>query len=72
MGEPKGKGKGKELLLRYQGEVVDGEDVPVVTDPRKVEGFKRVQGHRVSRNELYAVQYEVSSYFNISSSVGVF
>ena len=50
-----GKGKGKETVTRYGGEVIEGEVVPVPRDPRKGSGFKR----RPGRDAFYEVKYEV-------------
>jgi histone-lysine N-methyltransferase SETD1 len=55
----KGKGKGKEILLRFDGEVVEGEDEAVVVDPRKAPGFRKATNLRPARAEFYEVQYEV-------------
>ncbi|KAI0299438.1 hypothetical protein B0F90DRAFT_623558 [Multifurca ochricompacta] len=49
---------GKEMLLRYDGEVVRGEPEVVLVDPRKAEGFKRLVSLRPFRTELYEVKYE--------------
>lgn len=95
----KGKGKGKEMVLRYEGEVlengnwttknledmegkdgpgevgeadvltvVDGvqwlrEKKPVVQDPRKAQGVKRLPSQRPARSELYEVKYEVYLFY---------
>lgn len=71
----KGKGKGKEMLYRFEGEVVgaDGEGQEeaaregsvkesevVVRDPRKERTFKRPQTLRPGRDVFYEVTYEVS------------
>ena len=56
----KGKGKGKEVLYRYEGEVAEGELMPPVRDPRKVPGIRRPQLLRPGRGELHVIKYEVS------------
>jgi hypothetical protein len=58
----KGKGKGKEMLLRFDGEVVEGESEPVLGDPRKAQGFEKPKNLRPWRPTLYEVHYEVSFY----------
>lgn len=50
-----GKGKGKETITRYDGEVTEGEVAPVPKDPRKGSGFKR----RPGREAFHEVKYEV-------------
>ncbi|KII91725.1 hypothetical protein PLICRDRAFT_518887 [Plicaturopsis crispa FD-325 SS-3] len=55
----KGKGKGKEILLRFNGEVVEGEPEPVVRDPRKVPGFRKLLSLRPGRGDFHEVKYEV-------------
>ena len=50
-----GKGKGKEMITRYDGEVIEGEAAPVPKDPRKGSGFKR----RPGREAFHEVKYEV-------------
>ncbi|KAI0052382.1 hypothetical protein FA95DRAFT_1391046 [Auriscalpium vulgare] len=57
----KGKGKGKEILLRYRGQVIEGEAEVVVRDPRKAEGFKRVRPLRVPHSELIRLTYEIDA-----------
>lgn len=59
----KGKGKGKEVLLRFDGEIVEGEPEVVVHDPRKVSGFKKMVNLRPGRTEFHEVKYEVSIIF---------
>ena len=54
---------GKETLLRFDGEVVQGEPEVVLVDPRMVGGFKRTTSLRPSRTELYEVKYEVRDGF---------
>ncbi|KAI0058353.1 hypothetical protein BV25DRAFT_1891455 [Artomyces pyxidatus] len=46
------------MLLRYGGQVVEGESEIVVADPRKAEGFKRPIPQRPPRSELYETHYE--------------
>jgi hypothetical protein len=60
-GEPriKGKSKGKELIYRYGGEVIDGEQPPVVRDPRKAPMVKKLPNLRPGRGEFYTLNYEV-------------
>lgn len=58
----KGKGKGKETLFRYDGEVVEGEPEIIVQDPRKVNGAKPLKSQRPSRNEFHELKYEVISF----------
>lgn len=55
----KGKGKGKEVLYRYDGEVVDDEPEVVLQDPRKALGFKKLTSLRPARTMFHEVQYEV-------------
>lgn len=50
-----GKGKGKETITRYDGEVIEGEAAPVLKDPRKGSGFRR----RPGREAFHEVKYEV-------------
>ena len=66
----RGKGKGRELLYRMEGEVFEmaGEDglrepEVLIRDPRKVDGFKRMPSLRPGRNEFYEVKYEVRATF---------
>ncbi|KAL0946150.1 hypothetical protein HGRIS_012413 [Hohenbuehelia grisea] len=63
----KGPGKGKDILLRYEGEVLgqvelDGkkisEDEVQPKDPRKAQGFKSKQSLRPFRSEVYEARYE--------------
>ncbi|KAF8153235.1 hypothetical protein B0H34DRAFT_663177 [Crassisporium funariophilum] len=62
----KGKGKGKEMLYRYEGEVVGPaepdqgfkEEEIVVRDPRKEIGFKRPPTLRPMRTEFIEIKYE--------------
>lgn len=56
----KGKGKGKEILLRYNGEVIPGEHEAVVRDPRRDAKVKRPTSLRPLRSEFVQVKYEVS------------
>ncbi|KAI6041519.1 hypothetical protein EDC04DRAFT_2565521 [Pisolithus marmoratus] len=49
-----GKGKGKEIITRFDGEVIEGEPEPVPKDPRKVPGFRR----RPGREAFHEVKYE--------------
>ena len=67
----RGKGKGKEILYRCEGEVVgpaepdDGmkEEEVVVKDPRKEKGFKKPHAIRSSKTEFIELPgYEVSFY----------
>ena len=57
----KGKGKGKEIVVRYNGEVIDGEHEAVLRDPRKETKVKRLQTQRPLRTEVYQCKYEVRS-----------
>jgi len=66
-----GKGKGKEVLYRMEGEVVgpaeadsDGmrEEEIIVRDPRREKGFKKLPTMRPMRTELIEVKYEVSPF----------
>lgn len=59
----KGKGKGKEMLTRYNGEVIEGEAEPVPSDPRKAK-VKRLPPLRPARTELVEVKYEVCVQLN--------
>lgn len=56
----KGKGKGKETLFRYNGEVAEGEPETHVQDPRKMPGFRPLKSLRPARTEFHEVKYEVS------------
>ncbi|KIK99556.1 hypothetical protein PAXRUDRAFT_497522 [Paxillus rubicundulus Ve08.2h10] len=49
-----GKGKGKETITRYDGDVIDGEAEPAPKDPRRLTGFKR----RPGREGFYEAKYE--------------
>lgn len=67
----RGKGKGKEMLVRFEGEVVVGvgeggmrEEEVVVRDPRKIGGLKKGQILRPGRAEFYELKYEVSFLFH--------
>ncbi|CAL1709865.1 unnamed protein product [Somion occarium] len=53
----KGKGKGKEILTRYNGEVIEGEPEPVPIDPRKAK-VKRLPTLRPMRSDLVEAKYE--------------
>jgi hypothetical protein len=55
----KGKGKGKEMLYRYDGEVVEGESDIFIRDPRKAYGFKPLKSQRPARSDFYELKYEV-------------
>ncbi|CDO74599.1 hypothetical protein BN946_scf184586.g4 [Trametes cinnabarina] len=54
----KGKGKGKEIIVRYAGEVIDGEHEAVVRDPRMETKVKRLPPLRPQRTELLPCKYE--------------
>jgi len=54
---------GKEMLLRFGGEVVRGEPEVVLADPRKVGGFKKLVSLRPFRSDLYEIKYEVRDGF---------
>ncbi|KAK7683867.1 hypothetical protein QCA50_013245 [Cerrena zonata] len=56
----KGKGKGKEMFSRYNGEVIEGESEPIPSDPRKAK-VKRLPPFRPARTELVEVKYEYDS-----------
>ena len=58
-GPDSGKGKGKEIILRYNGEVIDGEHEAVIRDPRKETKVKRLPSMRPVRTELVQCKYEV-------------
>ncbi|KAG6331507.1 hypothetical protein ID866_7581 [Astraeus odoratus] len=49
-----GKGKGKEVITRFDGEVIEGECEPEPKDPRKAPGFRR----RPGREAFHEVKYE--------------
>jgi hypothetical protein len=53
----KGKGKNKEILFRYAGEVLEGEPELVVSDPRKAKDVKKRQ--KPVREQLHELRYEV-------------
>jgi hypothetical protein len=57
----KGKGKGKEILMRYDGQVVQDEPEPQVRDPRRVSGSKKPASLRPGRVDFYEVKYEVTT-----------
>ncbi|KAG1903641.1 uncharacterized protein F5891DRAFT_79997 [Suillus fuscotomentosus] len=50
----KGKGKGKETLTRYNGQVIEGEPESTIIDPRKAPGFKK----RPHRDAFHEIRYE--------------
>ncbi|KAG2058022.1 hypothetical protein BDR06DRAFT_951156 [Suillus hirtellus] len=50
----KGKGKGKETLTRYNGQVIEGEPEPTIIDPRKAPSFKK----RPHRDAFHEIRYE--------------
>ncbi|KAI0827421.1 hypothetical protein BC628DRAFT_1318587 [Trametes gibbosa] len=54
----KGKGKGKDIVIRYAGEVIEGEHEAVVRDPRKETKVKRLTPLRPLRTELLQCKYE--------------
>ncbi|KAI0943146.1 hypothetical protein AcV7_002374 [Taiwanofungus camphoratus] len=54
----KGKGKGKEVLLRYNGEVIEGEHPAVLRDPRKEGRARKLSSLRPQRTEFMEVKYE--------------
>ncbi|KAI0372469.1 hypothetical protein BV20DRAFT_939690 [Pilatotrama ljubarskyi] len=54
----KGKGKGKEIVVRYAGEVIEGEHEAVIRDPRKETKVKRLPPLRPHRTELLQCKYE--------------
>jgi histone-lysine N-methyltransferase SETD1 len=54
---------GKEILMRFGGEVVHGEPELVLADPRKVRGFKKTVSLWPFRAELYEIEYEVRDGF---------
>lgn len=59
----KGKGKGKEVLTRFEGSVVEGESEPLAVDVRKELGREEGRTKRFSskclRSEFVEVKYEV-------------
>ena len=55
----KGKGKGKEIVVRYAGEVIEGEHEAVIRDPRKEPKVRRLPPLRPLRTELLPCKYEV-------------
>lgn len=59
-----GKGKGKEIITRFDGEVIEGEHEPECKDPRKVPGFRR----RPVRESFHEAKYEVRSHITSSPS----
>lgn len=61
----KGKGKGKEIVIRYAGEVIDGEHEAVTRDPRKETKVKRLPTLRPMRTELLQCKYEVRRSFSV-------
>jgi hypothetical protein len=63
----KGKGKGKEILYRYNGEVVEGEPDIFLRDPRKAYGFKSPKSQKSARNDFHEVKYEVCFYITNSN-----
>lgn len=72
----RGKGKGKEMLFRYEGEAIRPdpnemgvgemkEDEPVPSDPRNNTSIRRPSLIRKVNTELLPVKYEVSVQFFI-------
>lgn len=55
----KGKGKGKEVVYRYEGDMIEGEPEVKVSDPRKAPEAKKRQSLRPHREQLYEYRYEV-------------
>ena len=55
----KGKGKGKEIIFRYNGETIEGEHEAVVRDPRKDAKVKKAQPLRPYRTQLARCKWEV-------------
>ena len=55
----KGKGKGREIVIRYEGETIEGEHPAVLRDPRKEAKVRRKETMRPVRVELVSVKYEV-------------
>jgi histone-lysine N-methyltransferase SETD1 len=60
----KGKGKGKEILYRYDGEIIEGEPDIFIRDPRKAYGFKPQKSQRPARNDFHELNYEVRQYIS--------
>ena len=58
-----GKGKGKEIITRFDGEVIEGEHEPECKDPRKAPSFRR----RPVRESFHEAKYEVRSHINTVS-----
>ncbi|KAL6309422.1 hypothetical protein BKA93DRAFT_723765 [Sparassis latifolia] len=54
----KGKAKGKEILYRYDGEVIEGEHPAVMRDPRKEVKVRKLPTLRPLREEFAPVIYE--------------
>lgn len=54
-----GKGKGKEIILRYNGEVIEGEHEAARRDPRKEAKVKKPPSLRPARPTVVEVKYEV-------------
>ncbi|KAI0325507.1 hypothetical protein GY45DRAFT_1287086 [Cubamyces sp. BRFM 1775] len=54
----KGKGKGKEIVVRYAGEVIEGEHEAVIRDPRKEPKIRKLPPLRPLRTELLPCKYE--------------
>jgi hypothetical protein len=68
----KGKGKGKEILYRYEGEVIEGEPDIFIRDPRKAYGYKPQKSQRPGRTDFHELKYEVCHYmsvFNVTTIV---
>lgn len=58
----KGKGKGREIVIRYEGETIEGEHPAVLRDPRKESKVRRKETMRPVRADLVPVKYEVREY----------
>ncbi|KAL4071765.1 hypothetical protein J3A83DRAFT_4092542 [Scleroderma citrinum] len=54
-----GKGKGKEVITRFDGEVIEGEPEPECKDPRKASGFRRRPGREMFHEAKY--EYDQNS-----------
>ncbi|KAH9834957.1 uncharacterized protein C8Q71DRAFT_710714 [Rhodofomes roseus] len=54
----KGKGNGKEIVIRYNGEVIEGEHPTVLRDPRREVKVKRKDTMRPVRVDFVPIKYE--------------
>ena len=64
-----GKTKGKEMLVRYNGETIEEETALEVSDPRKDPRVKRLQQlSRIPREEYHETQFTVRIRLHMASN----